>query len=276
MSYRKRHVKNKIHKLKPKKSIFKRPAFWYVILVLIFVFAVLYFLFFFPKIQVSKFLISGNEKIKTEDIENIILNNIEKNIFSIGSWQVKTKSIFLVNLNNIKKEILSKFPEIENVVVKKKFFETVQVKIEERSPVAVFCQPENLPNNCYFIDRGGIIFELIKDLPGQMVILRQQLANEDIFVGKKTVQENIINAVLKTDKVLKDSFKIDVKEALITSPIRMDLKTSENWQIYFDLDSDLDLQITKLNLLLKNEISESVRKTLQYIDLRFRDRAYYK
>jgi hypothetical protein len=42
------------------------------------------------------------------------------------------------------------------------------------------------------------------------------------------------------------------------------------------LDSDLDLQITKLNLLLKNEVSESARKTLQYIDLRFKDRAYYK
>jgi hypothetical protein len=60
--------------------------------------------------------------------------------------------------------------------------------------------------------------------------------------------------------------------------LRLDIKTNENWQIYFDLNSmsDTDLKIAKLNLLLNGEITPEIRKNLQYIDLRFKDRAYYK
>ena len=62
---------------------------------------------------------------------------------------------------------------------------------------------------------------------------------------------------------------------MISTPFRLNIETSENWEIYFNLDSETDLQIAKMNLLLKDEIPVSVRKTLQYINLRF-NRAYYK
>jgi hypothetical protein len=74
---------------------------------------------------------------------------------------------------------------------------------------------------------------------------------------------------------LKDNFQINLEEALVTSPLRLDVNTSENWRIYFDLgpDSDINLQLTKLNLLLNGGISTASRKTLRYIDLRPKDRA---
>jgi hypothetical protein len=84
--------------------------------------------------------------------------------------------------------------------------------------------------------------------------------------------------IYKVQKNLQDNFQINLKEAFITSPLRMDVITSENWEIYFNMDSEysIDSQLLKLDLLLKGEITEDIRPTLQYIDLRFKDRAFYK
>jgi len=81
--------------------------------------------------------------------------------------------------------------------------------------------------------------------------------------------------ILQIQGNLKDNFQINVKEAAISLPERLNIKTSENWQIYFNLESDINLQITKLNLPLKEEISPEKRENLEYIDVRF-SRAYYK
>ncbi len=70
--------------------------------------------------------------------------------------------------------------------------------------------------------------------------------------------------------------KLKIEEFNISSPTRLDVKTIEGWWVYFSTAFDIDLQITKLNLLLEKEISQEDRGVLKYIDLRFKDRAYYK
>ena len=129
-----------------------------------------------------------------------------------------------------------------------------------------------------FVLRNGVIFEELQSLAQRqdMPIITQTLNSNDIFTGESVVDRNVISAISKIEKNLKDNFQIDIKEALVSNPLRLDIKTNENWQIYFDLNSDTNLQIIKLNSLLKNEISQTSRASLQYIDLRFKDRAYYK
>ena len=66
MSYRKKHIKNKIHKIKPKKPVLKTPIFWIFILFLIAVFTALYFVLFYSGFQVENIIISGNVKLEGE------------------------------------------------------------------------------------------------------------------------------------------------------------------------------------------------------------------
>ncbi len=272
MSYRKKHVKSKIGKIKPKKSIFKRLWFWITILFLIIIFSVFYIVFFYSGFQVKNILISGNDNIKTQELQDIILNNANTGL--VGFWNLKiiSKSIFLVNTDKINKEILEKFPIIESLRINKKFPETITLQVAERKPIGVFC---NNDNQCFLIDENGIIFEPLLIAPNNFTIVRQTLEDNNIFAGEKIVNQNIITAISKIQKILKDNFQIDLKEALIASSVRLNVTTSENWQIYFDLspDSDINLQITKLNLLLNGEISSDSRKNLRYIDLRPKDRA---
>lgn len=275
MSYRKKHIKIKLKKLKPKKSFLKTKHFWLYSLLSLVLLIIIYVIFFSSIFAINKIIISGNNKITQEQILQISENNINKKIFSFGNWQIISKSVFLTNSQNIKQEILKTFPIIEDALVQKKLFKTLEIKIKERFAIAVFCKNnENNFNDCYYLDNLGIIFEKSENANNNFILYNSN--QDNLIIGNKVVEQNIIEIILKVQKTLKENYNIDIINALVTTPFRLNIKTTENWQIYMATDADLNNQITKLNFLLKDEISPEARQKLQYIDLRFKDRAYYK
>lgn len=274
MSYRKTHIKAKIHRVTPRKSIFKRPWFWLVLLFLAVIFTVFYFSLFYSGIQAENIIISGNKKVSGKDIDRLVSDSIGYKIFSVAGWQLKTKSIFLVNPDKLEKEILSKFPNVEKVAINKILPQTLILDISERKALGAFCPTDDI-DGCFLIDNTGVAFEQIGASSGEATIVRQAFGDSDVFIGKNIVAENIISAIYIIQRNLEDNFHIKISEALITNPIRLNAKTSEGWQIYFDLgaDSDVNVQLTKLNLLLTQEIPGDHRKNLRYIDLRPKDKA---
>lgn len=272
MSYRKKHVKNKISRIKPRKSIFKRPWFWVLILILIIICTAFYFFLFYSGLQASNIVISGNEKVKTQDLRELVLTNINTGLINIWQIKITSRSIFLVDTDKLNKEILEKFPVIEKIKIDKNLPQTLILGVVERKPLGVYC---NNQEQCFLIDQNGIIFEPVYAAPEGATIVRQASDNNQVFTGEEAVAQNIITAISKIQKTLKDSFQISVTDALISSPLRLNIKTSESWQIYFDLspDSDINLQLTKLSLLLSGEIEPDSRKNLRYINLIPKDRA---
>jgi cell division septal protein FtsQ len=271
MSFRKKHVKNKIYKTRPRKPIFKKWWFWILILVLATILAGFYFILFYPGFQIKNIEIFGNEKIGSQELQSIILSNINTGLLS--------KSIFLVNTDKISKEILEKFSTIKQAEVSKKFPQTITLLVAERKPIGVFCLGQG--DECFLIDQDGIIFSA-KGLPASgwensqnMPIIRQILNNNAVYIGEQVIAGSIMDAIYKIQKTLKDNFDINIEEALVASPIRLNIKTNENWQVYFDIgqDSDVNAQAIKLNLLLSEEISKDTRKDLRYINLIPKDRA---
>ena len=171
MSYRSKHVKPKLRKLKPKKAFYKKPLFWVFPSVgLALLFTALFF--FMPYIQVDAVEVSGNEKIEKLALENITFNSSENKI----AWLLTSKSIFMVNKNKISEAISNEFPIIETVAVKKKFPDKIEVAIQERKPDFIFCA-----NKCYFLDHNGVIFEEVSQIPDTMTILEKDSGVIDIL-----------------------------------------------------------------------------------------------
>lgn len=150
--------------------------------------------------------------------------------------------------------------------------QTLILNITERKPLGVFC---NASDQCFSIDYNGVIFESVATVSGDATIVRQAFSDSQVFIGEQVIEQNIINAIFKIQKSLKDNFQIGLKEVSVASPLRLNIKTNENWQIYFDLspEADINSQIIKLNILLNGGISATDRKSLRYIDLRPKDRA---
>jgi len=219
-------------------------------------------------------MISGTENVNSQDLQNIANNSITKKFIDLGFWSLSSKSIFLASINNIQNQILNSNTGIKTISVNKTYPQNLTIQIQERKPFAIFCQSEK----CFNIDDTGVIFEELASVPENSFIVRQNLALDNLYLGKNVVQEKTMTTISEIKKDLQDNFKINLTEATISTPIRLDIKTGEGWQIYFDIDenSNASLQITKLNLLLKDQITTISRQNLEYIDLRFNDRAYYK
>lgn len=280
MSYRKKHIKNKVNRIKPKKSIFTRLWFWIGLLSVIVIASVAYLAVFYSGVQIKNIIVSGNQKVLSQDIENLISDNINYKILGIGSWKISSRSIFLIDSDKLQKEVLDKFPIIENVKVVKRFMQTLELQVNERAFFAVFCPSldraiEGIPGKCFSMDNNGIIFEPLYVMPQNIVIVLQAENGRQIFAGENVVSQDIMDLITKVGKNLKDNLQINLKEAFVADSNRLNVTTSENWQIYFDLGpgSDISSQLTKLNLLLKGGISPTSRKNLRYIDLRPEDRA---
>jgi cell division septal protein FtsQ len=272
MSSRKKNIQEKIRRLRPKKPFYKKSAFWYSVLFITVAVAAAYFLLFFDVIQIKQISVFGAQKLDPQTIEKIVEKSITQNFINIGNWNLSSKSIFLAKSAQIQKSILNYDATIEAVAVAKKWPDKLEIIIKEREQIAIFCQEDN----CFYIDANGIIFEKYEN-SGDSLIVRQNQQQENLSIGQVAVQKNIMLAIYEIEKKLKENFQINLTNALISTPIRLNVQTGEGWQIYFDIDagSNISSQLDKLDLLLKQEISQDQRPNLQYIDLRF-SRAYYK
>lgn len=262
----------KHHKFKPKRHFLLSPLFWLSVLVIILIGAGGYFVFFYPKFQVAHVEVLGNQVVNTDDLNQAIWNQVNAK-FSITKFaSIPLKNIMLVDSQKINDSLLQKFPNLDQVFVKKRMPDSVVVTVSERVAVAVFCADEN-QEHCFLIDRKGVLFEKLAEPKPDMIIIENSMVKNPAL-GQSVVQESTVSAIKKISENLQNNFSITATKATIGNTLI--ISTNENWKLYLDITGNIDLQITKMNALLKNQIPVEERQKLQYIYLQFKDRAYYK
>lgn len=263
----------KPYRIKKRKSVLKSRWFWRLVLFLILAGEIFYVIYFFSFFQLKEIKISGNVKVKTADLYNEVQSQIARKLFF-----TTTRSIFLVNSNQIEELILEKFPPIAKANSKRKLPDKLIIDVEERKPVAVFCQAES----CFFLDKEGIVFEPVTS-ETQLLRLTERMTEAEplsalsgMDLGARVLEEKMVSSILEIQSKLKEDLKIPIAEGLIVSDDRLNVKAIEGWEIYFNPQKDLSWQITKLKAVLEKEIPQEKRKNLEYIEIRFGNLSPYK
>jgi len=266
----------KPYRIKKKKSIFRNRFFWLGILILIVFIGLFYFLVFSSFFQIKEIKISGNsafaeasadrQKISVENIQEVIEKEIEQRVLFLPS-----KSIFLADFPKIKAKISEIFPQIAQINCKREFPDTLTVTIEERKPTAVFNQEDLY----FFLDKEGIIFENTL-AGGQLIKIKKAIKDKELKLGDRVLEKELISAILEIESKLENDLKIPIEEVLVVSDERINIKTSDGWEIYLNPKGDIEWQLTKLRVDLEEEIPQERRKDLEYIELRFGNFAPYK
>lgn len=241
-------------------NVFKNKFFWLGLLFFIILSGLTYLFIFSSVFQIKEIKISGNMKVSVEDLRNNIAEQVDKRIIFFN-----TKSIFLANLKKINKMLLEKFPQIAKVDLDREFPSSLLAQIEERKPVAIFSEIENY----FFVDKEGIIFEKVSATDQQILKIKKSTLVIDLELGKEIIGKEQLEQILKINSKLKNDLKIPVEEVLTMSKKRINAKTSEGWEIYFNPERDLEWQLTELSILLKERIPPEKRRNIEYIDLRF-------
>lgn len=255
----------KPHRIKRKKSILKSRFFWLTVIILIIFGAVFYLLIFSPFFQVKRIAISGEERISKEEIRVLLEKKLEKKVLFFP-----TKSIFLINLKQIKNEIFQSFSQIADIEINREFPDALSVIVVGRLEIAIFCQN----GTCFLLDKEGIIFEESEPKAELIKIIDEQ-KEKTPKLGEQMIERDYLEKISKIEKYLSEELKLETKEFLVFSQ-RLNVKTDEGWEIYFDPRGDLNWQLTKLNLVLKEKIPSEKRKNLEYLELRFGDLATFR
>lgn len=257
-----RHGYRKPYRVKKRKSIFRSRVFWLSILVLITAGAIFYFLFLYSFFQVNEINISGNNKVRSEELRKIIAKEIEQNIVFFP-----TKSIFLTKPSKIKEIILNSFPQIAELNLKRKFPRILEIKIAERKPVAIF----NANETYFFIDENGIVFEKIEKADLNFPLIKE-LAEDGSpsELGKGIIEKDLVSEIAAIFSELKN-LEIPAENFLIVSEDRINVEISDGWEIYVNPQKNISWQLTKLKAVLEEGYIPS-----EYIELRFGDRAFVK
>jgi len=227
---------------------------------------VLYFLFYSSHFRINNYEINGLEKIRPENIENILNNYFDKRKFVIFS----RRNYWLVDKTALKKEI-SRFYYFEKLDVKRKFPNRLIITVVEKQALVNWVSGEV----CAHVDMTGSVIGFCENDSGRLTI--RDLAQVQIEIGKPVLSVEKLQYIVS----LHDQVKAVFKEKF--SPLYYELdknilrgKSDGAPDVLFNLDLGIGEQVGRLDLILRQQDVKDNWSKLKYIDLRFGEKVFYK
>lgn len=255
--------KRKYQRLRQKK-IYQKKQFLLGVFSFIILLTLFALIFLSPFFKIKKIEVKAKEEKFQKEIEVFAQRYLGQNFFLLSS--------------QISKTILEKFPIISQCMIKKIFPDKLIIKIKKREPLALFCQIENEETEtCFFLDKEGIVFKkALANQNNSLLKIKKTVKSSSAYLGEKVLQEEKLSRFLEIEKFFQNNLKISLESLHLENEEKMTAKTEQGWEVYFHLQKDLKKQLRNLNLLLERKIPFKKRKDLEYIDLRFGNRVYYK
>jgi len=246
---------------KKKNNIFKR-FFGIILSVLMFfiiAFSALYH--FSPNFKIKGFEVIGGTTISQEEFKKEA-QDLFTSSFNILGQEIIIDNIFL-SFKNKTEELTNKFPEIENISIKKDFSKSIiYLEIKEKDPAVIWCNNQK----CSLLDKKA---SFIRDYNNKEVFPMIEEKEEGDF---KRIE--IIKAVFKLEETIKQN-NLKAEKYLLYSE-KFIINNINGCDILFDLNNDFDWQLEKMETVLKQEKYINNLNNFEYIDLRFTNQVIVK
>jgi cell division septal protein FtsQ len=260
---KKRSLRKK-HCIKRKKSLFENNII-YGSFISLFLFSFGVYLFIFhPLFQVSSVVIESSENINEKNLVDYVNQKIQRKLFFLNS-----KSIFLFSEDKTQNEVLSQISTIKDISIEKVFPGEIKIKFVERTPALICCKEHNT-KYCYYLDREGIAFQKFNNVKKNLFLI---IKKGEYLLGDKVLSKNCIESIFFLINELR-RLKIETNYINLEKEDTITLITKDRWNILFSLEN-YEKELKNLKLILE-KIDEDKMQDLDYIDLRFGDRIYYK
>lgn len=272
----KRNVLNtpRIQELKKK----KRKVFITRALVLLVIFlaliAILFYVSRINRLNINEVRVEGNKVIDTDQIQA----SVQKEIDGKYLWLLPKSNILLYPKGNIRANLGNEFKRLKDIAVSLENGQTLLVSVSERTPEYTWCGDMPVQNDeketCYFLDKDGYIFDEAPYFSGEVYFKFYGKAS----VGTYFFEPNFAKLILFKDTVL----GMDLKPVVLHVDEGGDIKVflSRGPQIIFKQDADFARVAENLKAAIETEPLLSKLKntysTLEYIDLRFGNKVYFK
>lgn len=241
------------------------------------VFSWVWFLFYSPYFKIEKIEISGLERINKSELKTIVNNQIFGRRFLI----FQQNNIFIFDEKSLSKNINAKY-FLNSLTIKKDLPSTLIIQIKEKNSKLILVTN----NKIYYLDLSGTVIseispasnaeteELPLEIKSNSLPTIYDESNKEVAIGEKVLSEEQVLAVVELSLKISQFADVEIDFYKLINKKELRAVSKEGWYILFT-DSNIENQLKKLNLILKEKIKDQ-RKNLEYIDLRFEDRVYYK
>jgi cell division septal protein FtsQ len=225
------------------------------------------FIFFIYWFFSSGALAAENYDYQVIDIEVKLL--VEKELDVLKQTFV-SRNFYIFSKDSIEKHLEESLPQLKDIKVEKEWkSKSITIFATLKKPVfALSCKEE------YVLDSEGIILGLRQD--EELPIISVSDYQEYLSVGDKPFDRKVI---VFLNEVRNNQYLIgsDIKTITFLNNQKKDLEimTEKGYKIFFDCDRSAKNQLEILSRIL-NEISQSGKDQVEYIDLRIEDKIYYR
>ena len=242
----------------------KRFRIFIYSLLVIAILGMIYFLFFSSFFYIQSVTVSGTKNINQSDISGII-----DSYRSQGFLIIKNNNFWLFSKNRIRQLIGQKYL-VEKLEIKKIFPNKITVTITEKEPIANW-----LTNDlCFQLDATGYAIAYCE--PGNKLIIKDKL-NQEQKIGQEVINKDDLKYIVDGNNKLMEifgnhKFAFSIEKAIS----QVDYIERGGLVIKMNIALNLDEQVARLQVLLNDNAFKTAIDRIQYIDLRFGSKVYYK
>jgi hypothetical protein len=239
-----------------------------------------------PAFTVKTITLSENNVLVPSDIVPIV----KEELSAKSLWPYKKDSIFLVPKRKIKERLFTEFGRLSDIVIKKEGLKEIVVRVKEKEGEYMWCGAVDevlTHSDCFMVDAKGALFDVAPEVSGDAYFkIFGGSTPEGGKIGHEVLSLSDFNTIVHIKDGL-EKYGIKPVAVLVYEDGLIEfLKKTEGRNLYdgarikFTFLAD---HFTSLNNLFsafesepfKTEFAEK-EKFLQYVDVRFDNRVYYK
>lgn len=264
----------KVQELRRKKRSKRKKLLLLVLsLVLLFIGGIIALLHV-KRFHIQNITIVGNQILQSEDITEVVRNNISGSYLLV----IPKRNTAIYPKKQIIEDIYTTFPRIEEVSVKRDGLQALTITVSEKAGDALYCG--TYPSTtCYFTSSIGRIVDAAPTFSGS-VYLR--------FFTEEPLSDPLGTQLLETRKYTQLISFVDGLESLgfriygivLGDQYEHEIVLTTGGKILFQEVEDYSYMLANLQAALEQEELQEKwtnrKKYLEYFDLRFSNKVYYK
>lgn len=273
MLWRKRTLKTPQLARRRRRMFFLKVAGVFV-LCLLFVGGVVYLLNR-EEVLFERVVVSGAEVLDARELETFAAGHLEgKYLFTIPR-----SNIFLYPKYTIAANVFENYKRLKDVEVERENWRTLRVSVVEREPHTQWCGENRLEGvvpECYFLDEDGYIYALAPTFSDDVYFHFYGPLGSGEPIGQFFLERSEYRSLSLFLSTLRED-DIAVQDLAVRDEMDYELYLKGDVQVIFGRKQDLGRVYENLKSVLLSEAFKDVElHTLQYIDLRFGNKVYYK
>ena len=222
-----------------------------------------------------QFSIQSVTVVGTKDVAPQLIRDYVQTVLDDGSFHfLSSKNVLLYPGGAIEKAVVEYFPRIASVTVSRPSFAATEltVTVTERSEFALWCED---PVRCYQMDEGGFIFaELPAASTTSQYVFHGGVATTTSPVGQRFVAAHLPALVALLIGLGQSGFT--PLGATVENDTDFSVPLERGYFLKASFGANADTLVKNLQLVLSSDALRGKESQLDYVDLRFGDRVYYK